>query len=583
MNRFLVRCILAIASVFSVFSTASFAQAVLEVDLQAPDTVRELLEQHVRVLSRPDQAVPEALADRVALIRRTRREVTQLLATEGYFDPEVTLDRESPARWMLIVNPGTQARISDVALDFEGHLASEGDEFASRREALRQAWPLQPGEPFRQSAWDGAKQQLLDGVAVRDYAAARLSVSRAEVDPEAATVRVAVTVDSGPPFFIGPLEVSGLERLPEDVVHRYSTLRQGERFDQERMLAFQSALQGAPQFASVVVDITRDPALADAVPVNVQITEAQTRHLAFGAGLSTDTGARVEINWRDVNFRDRAWELSTGLRLEQRRRSVYADVFLPPARQARHRDSFGLVIEEHDIEGLRVTRQALGAVRAAQRGDIETAISLRYQHENLHPEGAESTSTKALTANWSWTQRKVDDLLDPREGYVLQVEFGGGGRALLSDQDFFRSYGRVMRYQPVGVRDVFILRAELGATAAKTREGVPQDFLFRTGGAQSVRGYAFNSLGVQEEQAVVGGRFLGTASAEYVHWFRPQWGVAGFVDVGDAADDRDSLALKAGYGAGARWRSPAGPIAVDLAYGHHDRRVRLHMAIAIAF
>ena len=98
-----------------------------------------------------------------------------------------------------------------------------------------------------------------------------------------------------------------------------------------------------------------------------------------------------------------------------------------------------------------------------------------------------------------------------------------------------------------------------------------------------MRGYAYQSLGVREGEATVGGRYLGTLSAEYVHWFRPQWGAAVFVDAGDAADVRKDLDFRTGYGVGARWRSPAGPLAVDLAWGHDERRLRLHFGVAIAF
>jgi translocation and assembly module TamA len=59
--------------------------------------------------------------------------------------------------------------------------------------------------------------------------------------------------------------------------------------------------------------------------------------------------------------------------------------------------------------------------------------------------------------------------------------------------------------------------------------------------------------------------------------------VAGFVDAGNAADDRLTFRLLPGYGAGARWRSPAGPLAVDLAYGQEERKLRLHLSIAVAF
>jgi len=570
-----------VAAWLALLSGGAAAQTPLKVELDAPASVRPLLEQHLHILRDEELTLPAEQADRVALARRTRREAADLLATEGYFTPEIDLQR-GPDRWRLAVVPGPQAKIAAVELSFAGDLAGEGDARATRRASLRGAWQLVVGQPFRQAAWDDAKAQLLDGVAVRDYAAARIDDSRAEVDPDSATVRLSVTIDSGPRFYLGPLQVTGLERLPPNLVRRFNMLDEGEPFDQERLLALQTALQNSPQFASVVVDIDRDPALAAAVPVRVQVTEARSRNLGFGAGYSTNNGFRVEVSWRDVNLFDRGWELSSGVRLEQRRQAAYADVFLPPAR-AGHRDSFGTALERSNVEGLKLTTQAIGVARTKTRGNIDTRIALRLQHERREPEGAESSDRNALTANWTWTRRRVDDLLDPRRGDVLQVEVGGGAKAALSDQDFLRLYGRYVHYWTVAQRDVLILRGEGGMTLAPSRDGVPQDFLFRAGGSQSVRGYAFQSLGVKEGDATVGGRYLGTLSAEYVRWFRPQWGAAVFADAGDAADSRDGFRLRTGYGAGARWKSPAGPLAVDVAYGTDDRRMRLHFGIAIAF
>lgn len=557
------------------------AQPPLRVELEAPDSVRALLQRHLRIL-RGDVSVPEAAVDRNAMVRRARREAADLLATEGYFSPEINLRRRADQPWRLTVEPGPRARISAVSIEFAGALAADGEAHAARREALRAQWGLAVGQPFRQAAWDGAKAALLDTLGARDYAAARLLSSRAEVDPQAATVVLSVEVDSGPPFFLGEVHGSGLSRLPEDLISRYSTLRIGEPYDRERLLAFQSALQAAPQFGSVTVSIDPDPALAAAVPVQVEVSEAQSRQLGFGTGYSTNTGYRVEFNYRDVNLRQRAWELSTGVRLEQRRRSAYADIFLPPE-AAGQRYSFGVLAEHTDVQGLRLGTQAVGGALTRSRGNIETQIALRLQQERRHPEGGERSSASTLTANWTWVQRAVDDLLDPRRGHVLEFQLGGGTRLALAGQDFVRLYGRAVHYQPVGSRDVLILRGELGATLAPERKGVPQDFLFRTGGAQSVRGYAYQSLGVSEGEAVVGGRYLAVASAEYVHWFLPQWGVATFVDAGDANDDRRAFDLKLGYGVGARWASPAGPLALDLAWGRETRSLRLHFGIAIAF
>ncbi|WP_169126470.1 autotransporter assembly complex protein TamA [Aromatoleum evansii] len=561
------------------------AQQPLRVQLAAPESVRPLLERHLRIL-RSDQTLPAERADRVALARRARREATELLATEGYFSPEVKLEREDEGDWKLTVVPGTPAKVVAVDVQFEGALAGEGEALVARRAQLRNAWALAAGQVFRQSAWDDAKRRLLDDVSSRDYAAARIADSRAEVDPDAATVRLAVTVDSGPPFFLGPIEVSGLKHLPPDLVARFSRLQAGRPFNQDELLALQGTLQNVPQFASVVVDIERDPALAAAVPVRVQVSEARSRQLGFGAGYSSNTGFRGEISWRDVNLFGRGWELASALRLEQLRQSLFADVFLPPAPEG-HRDSVGAAAERSTVEGLTLTTQAVGVARTNTRalagGTMDTRVALRLQQEERKLDGGDTTRRKALTLNWAWTRRMVDDALDPRRGDVLQFEIGGGSRALLSDQNFVRLYGRYVRYVPVAARDVLILRAEGGATLAKSRDGVPQDFLFRTGGTQTVRGYTYQSLGVQEADAIVGGRYLAAASAEYVHWFRPQWGVAAFVDAGDAADDRDIFELKKGYGVGARWKSPAGPLALDLAWGQAEQRLRLHFGIAIAF
>jgi translocation and assembly module TamA len=76
---------------------------------------------------------------------------------------------------------------------------------------------------------------------------------------------------------------------------------------------------------------------------------------------------------------------------------------------------------------------------------------------------------------------------------------------------------------------------------------------------------------------------LATASAEYVHWLNKTWGVAGFVDVGDAADRFIDLKMNQGVGVGLRYQTPAGPIAVDIAYGVQAHQVRLDFFLGIAF
>jgi len=545
----------------------------------ADEALRVLLDKHLDFPEATPGESPEA--EEVVLMRRARKEIRDILATEGYFSPEIERQEKGDATLHILVRPGPRTHVSQVQLRFTGAVTEAGQ--AGRLATLRESWALPQGEAFRQAAWDEAKQRLLDALTTRDFAAAAITESRAVIDPETATAILEVEVDSGAAFRFGPLEVSGLSDYAEDLIRRYRPPEPGEPYSQERLLRFQTALQNTSYFASVLVDIDRGAARPDAAPVRVQVVEAQPRRIGFGGGASSNTGYRLEASYRDAHFLGQPWNLVSGVRMEQRRQLGYSDVFLPPSLDG-YLDSVGLLAERTDISGLRTQRQSVGVVRTIPRGNTENRIAINYQHEILTPEGSLRSARSALAANWSWTYRAVDSILDPHRGYVLNLQVGGASRALLSDRNFVRLYGRYQRFVPMAERDVLILRAEGGMTVAASREGVPQDFLFRTGGAQTVRGYAYQSLGVTEGSATVGGRYMAVTSAEYVHWYKgSDWGVATFIDAGNANDERQLFKLNLGYGFGPRWRSPAGPIALDLAYGQRDHRVRLQFAVAIAF
>ena len=566
--------------VLPLFFAATAAASGVTVELDAPKDVQALLRQHLHLLRIEPGDIPAPGPDRVALLRRTRREVADLLATEGYFSPAIRIDRTDSANWRLLVEPGKRATVVAVEIRFQGEIGEDAQ--AARREDLRRGWTMPVDAPFRQADWDSAKQALLDALREERHAAARFASTQADVDADAARVRLDVVVDSGPSFYLGPLETSGLRELPPDFVARHNPLREGDIYRRRDLLAFQESLQAAPQLSVAVVSIDPDPQKAAAVPIQVAVSEATPQRLGFGLGASSNTGYRVETSYRHVNLFGRGWELASGLRLEQRRQSLYADLFLPPE-QARYRDSAGASFERSDLEGLRVHTAAAGVTRGIRRDNAETQLAARVLREETHPDDADASSYNTLTLNWGWVRRAVDDVLDPRRGHVLEIQIVGGVGLSAQARHFTRVYGRYQHYFTFGGRNVLTLRGEAGATLAKTRDGVPQDFLFRAGGTQSVRGYAYRSLGATEGTATVGARYLATGSVELVRWIKPSAGLAIFIDSGDAADDKEAFTAHTGYGFGARWLSPAGPLAIDLAWARGEKRPRLHFGVSVAF
>lgn len=547
--------------------------------LSAPEPIRDLLKTHFKL---PGTPLPDETA-RASFMRLARLEISELLATEGYFTPTVTLQPAgSDGALTVEIVPGPRTLVSQMNIAFKGDLAADGPERRARVERLRAAWPLGIGAPFRSPAWEEAKAALLSSVAQEDYAAAQIVLSQAEVDPATASAKLMVVVDSGPAFRFGELAVSGLDRYEKSLVTRAAPFHAGDPYRRDLLLAFQARLQNMPQFSSALVNIEPDLSTHEAAQVNVVLAEAKPRRAAIGVGYSTNNGARSEVNYLNHNFLDRAWSLKSGLRLEQKRQTLSAGIDTLPDDDG-YLLSWGAGSEATLIEGLKTARTKLGVTRSRTLGRIETRLGVNWQQENRKPAGGIQESNQALVLDWQWHYRAVDNPMYPRRGDVTELRVGGGSRQLLSDQNFLRSYARHQIWWPVGERDVFSLRGEAGYTAASSRLGIPQEYLFRAGGSQSVRGYAYQSLGVREGAAVVGGRVLATGNIEYTHWLSNSWGAALFADVGDATDVLHDLRISTAYGSGARWRSPVGPLALDLAWGRESHALRLHFSIAVAF
>jgi len=567
------------------FPAVALAQAfIYAVEIGAPDVQRKLLEEHLDIYKWRDN--PRMNVEQLRLlVRQAPENIRELLATEGFYSPTIDSSLEERlGSWLarFTVQPGEPVRVARFDVDVRGAFADGSEQNAVRLQKLRERWPLRPGKVFRHAEWEAAKRGALQDLLTERYPAAWVESSQATVNAETREAALQVTLDSGPAFTFGETQVSGLKRYPRSIVERLNPVEPGSVYSQAKLLDFQARLQDSPYFASARVSAETDPARADSVPVRVEVEERLSRKIGFGIGASTNTGARGQVEYLDLDWMDQAWRLTALLKLETKKQLLRAEVQFPRTRQG-YLDSVNAFSARDDIEGEVATRVGVGARRTRVVGKIETALAVQYQTEQKRVSGLPDDTRQALTLNYAWTRRDVDNLLYPTRGHMVNGQIGGAARALLSDQDFVRGYARVLYFRPVAENGNLVLRGELGATLARSRQGIPSDFLFRAGGDQSVRGYAYQSLGVQEGAAVVGGRYLGVASAEYVHWLRPAWGAAVFYDVGTAADDLGEFKPVQGYGAGARWKSPVGPLNLDVAYGRETREVRLHFSVGFAF
>ena len=561
----------------------------LTVTWQAPQPLRGLFQQYLKPPA-PEKGERRAASLR-PWIRDVRKRVPEIAASEGYFSATVEVEFDSPGREhaTVTVTPGPRTTVDGVDIEFRGDLASDAGAHATRREVLRESFGMKRGQAFRSADWEVAKTKLVESLRELDYAAGALTESKATVDAEQASAHLHLVLDSGPPFTLGDVEVHGLRHYSESTIRRLVDLQRGERFSAERLTNLQRLIQTGPWFSSVVVEVPRDPAHPEGVPVNVTVVERPRREVGLALGYGTDDGARAETAFRDRNVLDR-FDLQSSVKLAQKEQIGYADFYaapglahLPYYGDLPFQDSFGVLLEHSDISNLASRRIAVAGYRHFRLEKFETQVGLSYQIERTEPQGSDENIRRALAPVVQFTWRFVDNVFDPRRGGVLNMQFATGFKSFFSGDDFLKTYMQYQHWIPLGAMDQLILRTEWGRTFAISREHIPEDFLFRAGGSRSNRGYAYQSLGVPVGEAIEGGRYLATGTVEYVHWLSDKWGAAVFTDVGDAADSIAAWEPLKSYGVGARFRTPAGPFALDLAYADRDHKFRLAFSVNVAF
>lgn len=559
------------------------------VEINGAGEFTQLLQDNLTItrLAREGKARPEEWQ---RLVRATPQQMAELLATEGYFSPEIDSDLsgdgdERVARFNITL--GEPVRVTEVRIEFSGSLAMDD---APRAAELREAWALRRGERFRQTAWNTAKDALLGDLLVRDYPSARITDSEARIDPQNRSAVLQVDIDSGPAFTFGELDIRGLERYPADLVQRTNRIRSGDRYSQARLSELQSRLLATGYFRSVFATVEADPTQPNRVPIRVDVIENPSKRLGLGVGVSTDSGARLQLRWTDRQFMGRDWRLESVLRVDRISLLAQGELYFRPLREGLFGDNFEgwipsvvLGLERTSITGEEVERIRNSVRLSTPSRENERVVSVSLLADRPTLPGGEAFTRRALVGGYQWTRRRFDQPVVPTEGYSATIDLSAGFGGALNDSRIARVFINGIWLRPLSDNWTAAARLQAGEIFGAGIEKVPEDLLFRTGGDQTVRGYSFGSLGVPRNGAVVGGNVLALASVELVRHITPTWGAAVFHDIGDAALSWTDYRARRGVGIGARWRSPIGAVNLDVARGLDSGETRLHFSVGYGF
>jgi len=562
MNRvyFMQRLLMVFLS--CLYISPTFAQINLKVDING---VSDDIASNVRLFLSIEQQKNHALLSEARLRRlhkRSPKEISDALQPYGFYRPNIEskLTQPAPKQWQVTYNidPGPALRIGQFNFVISEEMRND-PEF----QTLIQKPPLHIGGVFNHLVYEKLKTDLARLAAERGYFSARFVEHRVEIDLDKYEARVNLNYDGGPRYRFGEM-ILKQDVLDPALLRRYIPFEKGSPYNLAELIDLQQALNDTEYFQSVEVSPGQAQIDSIDIPVNIELRPRKRHQYSIGLGYGTNTGVRTKFGWKVSPFNDRGHRFDTEAEVSEIGYRVSAHYRVPVMNPRTDQIVYTAEIDNEKTESSDSTVKTIGVSLNRTRNTWRESIFLNYQQEKFVIAEDRGVSD-LLIPGVSWSRTWGQGVIYTIDGLRLDISLRGASKQLISDTDFFQFQGGIKTISPLGRNDRIITSGKLGATWTQEFHQLPSTIRFFAGGAQSVRGYKYESLGPKDANGeVIGGRYLVLGSIEYEHSFSSKWGAALFYDVGNAIDDFGDE-LEHGAGFGFRWKSPVGAIRIDLA------------------
>ncbi len=545
----------------------------------------------VTLRTRPGRPLVDA-----ALVEDERRLVS-LLEARGHFEARVESEVPEGGGSLAVVfvaRPGPRALVSSVEVEAPP-LPTSGDDSGPQELAVRAGLPYRIADVARSrdtlvSAWRRAG--YLD-VRVRP----QVAISEAQDG-----ARVRLIVEPGGQTVVDHVVLAGLGRTRPAAVEREMLLRPGEPFSFERLLESQRRLSGLGIFERVSIsDLAPGREQRDLV---VSLQEAPRTTISWGLGYSDQDLGRGSLELTRRNLGGSARTASVFARGSFRGSRLLANL-REPWLFGRKLDSFLSGFWEEERRDTYSYNRKGGILQAGRSLDPHTSVILRYLLQDTNVFGlrvpVDEIDRQYRTYAVSGPSGSVvfdtrDDPLEPKRGLFLGADLQLS-LAALRGASFVRGFFQATSVRRLRSDLVLVLAGRLGLAdgLAKGASELPLPERFFAGGDFGPRGFNVDGVGPQVTGSdgkayAIGGNALLLGGTEMRYNVTRAFQLAAFLDIGNVYSEVREIALgdlRRSAGLGVRYRTPIGPVRLDLGFILDRRtgepRYKRHLTIGYAF
>ncbi len=445
--------------------------------------------------------------------------------------------------------------------------------------ALYAKLKIKPGDTFTDTPYQASEEVVRDSFRNAGYA--RASAQRwAEVNISQDAVRISYFVQPGVRGVFGGTTVVGAKTVKTYIITRELAYQPGERFSQRKLEESRDRILKLGLFSVVRLSPRSNRDDSHVVPIRITVRERPRHSIDAGGGYNTQSQFVANLAWHDMNWLGGGRQLTAFVRysnIDSAARVTLTQPFLFNSRATTGILNVGEDIQQVPPYTLFGTR-FLPSIRYAFSETTKGFIGYRLEYAKLTSVdqqlvdllGGIKMSGIVSGPEAGFTIDTTNDLFNPSDGYVFDLQAMQAGEIFGGAYKFYRFWGQIKHYHLLGWQTILATRLKLGTGDyfGDTLQNYPLFYRFFIGGEGSVRGWRYWRLGPNTpDDTPLGGLTDIEGSLELRRPIRDKLSGAVFLDFGQLsthAYDIPISDLQFSAGPALSYNTPVGPVRIDV-------------------